>query len=65
MTEDKRIESGSVYGNIYISSYDLKKKKWKRQIRKKEAHNKVVLSLCSWNGNRLLSSSYEYGLCLS
>ena len=38
MTEDKRIASGGKDGNISISSYDVNKKKWKREIHKEKAH---------------------------
>ena len=56
VTEDRRIASGGEDGNISISSYDLTKKKWKREIHKEKAHNYDVYSLCPLNGNRLLSS---------
>ena len=55
MTEDKRIASGGKDGNISVSSYDLTKKKWNRDIHKEMAHNSYVTSLCPLNGNRLLS----------
>jgi hypothetical protein len=45
-TEDKRIASGDWDGNISISSYDINKKIWKRDIHKEKAHNSVT-SLCT------------------
>ena len=54
-TEDTRIASGSEDGNISISSYDVNKNKWKRDIYKKNAHTGDVYSLCTLKGNRLLS----------
>ena len=57
ITEDKRIASGGKDGNISISSYDLNKKTWKRDIHKEKAHDYNVTSLCTLEGNRLLSSS--------
>ena len=58
VTEDKRIASGGRDGNISISSYDIKEKTWKREIYKKRAHNGFVRSLCSLDGNRLLSVGF-------
>ena len=54
VTEYKRIASGSADGNISISSYDVNKKKWKREIHK-WAHHNSVNSLCPLSGHRLLS----------
>ena len=59
-TEDKRITSWGEDGNISISSYDLKKNKWKRDIHKEKAHNDWVRTLCSLNGNRLISGGDDY-----
>ena len=70
VTEDKRIASGSYDGNISISSYDINERIWKREIHKEKAHNGIVLSLCTLNGNRLLSYlvvvivQLKYGLYL-
>ena len=58
-TEDKRIASGDSNGNISISSYDINEKTWNRNIHKMRAHNKWVKSLCTLNGNRLLSGSSD------
>ena len=55
VTEDKRIASGGADGNISISSYNVHERTWKREIHKKEAHNSFVNSLCTLDGNRLLS----------
>ena len=42
---------------IYISSYDLERKTWNRDIHKEKAHDASwVHSLCPLNGNRLLSA---------
>ena len=59
VTEDKRIASGGKDGNISISSYDLTKKRWKIDIHKEEAHYKWINSLCTLNGNRLLSGGED------
>ena len=61
-TEDKRIASGGENCDLSISSYDLKKKKWKRDIHKKSVHKFAIFSLCALNGNRLLSSSKDYSI---
>ena len=60
-TEDKRIASGSGEGSISISSYDVERKIWKREIHKK-AHDNSVNSLCTLNNNRLLSGSDDYSI---
>ena len=60
VTEDKRIASGGADGDISVSSYDLEKKKWKREIHKEKAHICFVYSLCPLNGNRLLSGGGYY-----
>ena len=57
--EDKRIVIGDGDGNISISSYDITKKKLKKNIYKKKAHFANVNSLCALNGNRLLSGSSD------
>ena len=57
VTEDKRIACGCADGDISVSSYDLEKKKWKREIHKEKAHICFVYSLCTLNGNRLLSGA--------
>ena len=54
-TEDKRIASGGEEGNISISSYDINRKKWNKDIHKVNAHNDIIYSLCTLKGNRLLS----------
>ena len=59
--EDKRIASGGD-GNISISSYDVNKKTWKRDIHEENAHNGSVRSLCSLSGKRLLSGSYDHSI---
>ena len=59
--EDKRIASGGD-GNISISSYDINKKKWKRDIHEENAHNGSVRSLCSLSNKRLLSGSYDHSI---
>ena len=56
-TEDKRIAIGGNDGSIFVSSYDLNEKKWNREIQKMKAHNYGVYSLCTLNGNRLLSGA--------
>ena len=61
-TEDKRIASGGEEGNISISSYDINKKTWNRDIHKEKAHNDIIYSLCTLKGNRLLSSSADNSL---
>ena len=63
-TNDKRIASGGEDGNISISSYSLNQKKWKRDIHKKKAHNACVNSLCTLNGNRILSGSDDHTIKL-
>ena len=55
VTEDKRIASGGYDSNISISSYDINKKKWKREIHKENVHDGGVYSLGTLNGNKLLS----------
>ena len=55
VTEDKRIASGGTDGNISISSYNVHERTWKREIHKEKAHNNFVNSLCTLDGNRLLS----------
>ena len=55
-TEDRRIASGCRNGNVSISSYDINKKTWKRDIHKEKAHKSSVYSLCTLSGNRLVSS---------
>ena len=59
MTEDKRIASGGADGNISISSYDINERTWKREIHKEKAHDGTVASLCTLNGNRLLSGGND------
>jgi WD40 repeat protein len=54
-TEDKRIATGGSDGNISISSYDINKKKFQRDIYEELAHDGEVSCLCSLKGNRLLS----------
>ena len=56
-TEDKRIAIGGNDGSIFVSTYDLSEKKWNREIQKMKAHNYGVYSLCTLNGNRLLSGA--------
>ena len=67
-TEDKRIASGDEDGNISISSYDVNEKKWNRDIHKEKAHDYIITSLCSLNGNGLLSEvmiiQLKYGIYL-
>ena len=57
--EDRRFASGGGDGNISISSFDLNKRTWNRDIYKEKAHKGRVTSLCTLNGNRLLSSSWD------
>ena len=52
-TEDKRIATGGFDGNISISSHDLRKKEWKLDIYKENAHKYRVISLCILDNNRL------------
>ena len=59
-TEDTRIAIGSDFGNISISSYDVNNNTWNRDIHKKKAHNRIVNSLCTLKGNRLLSCSDDW-----
>ena len=54
MTGDKRIAIWT-RGCIFILSYDVNEKGWKRDIFKKEPLNAYAYSLCSLNVNRLLS----------
>ena len=63
-TENKRIASGGWDGNIFISSYDVNKRTWKVDILKEKAHNKWVSFLCIFNGNRLLSCSWDKSIKL-
>ena len=55
-TEDKRIASGGSDGNISISSYNINEMKWTIDIHKEKAHDNSIESLCTLNGNRLLSA---------
>ena len=61
-TEDKRIASGGTDGSISVSSYNVDKKKWKRDVYKRNAHNKGINSLCTLIGNRLVSGSVDFSI---
>ena len=63
-TEDKRIASGSKDGIISISSYDVNESTWNIDIQEKKAHNGGIYSLCTLNGNRLLSGGIDYSIKL-
>ena len=55
--DNTRIAVGDDGGNISIFSFVNERKKWKKDIHKKEAHkNACVYSLCNLINNRLLSS---------
>ena len=56
VTEDERIASGGVDGNISISSYNVNEKEWNIDIYEWRAHIGNVYSLCALDGNKLLSS---------
>lgn len=56
---DKRIATGSLDGSISICSIDLTAKTWKQEIKKKNAHNNSIYSLCEFPNNQLVSSSED------
>ena len=58
--EDKRVASGTSEtngGNISICSYDVNTKT-RKNIHKERIHKLCVSSLCTLNGNRLLSGNW-------
>ena len=57
--KDKRIATCGNDKSISICSLDYATKKWKQDIKKENAHNSQINSLCELTNNRLVSCSHD------